>query len=563
MAAYLSNWSGVFNNSLMTSDTTNLLSDLYSASSWLQNTANINLSSVTRFSDHISANFYNGGSFAMYGVGLNSSTPIISKIIIKTPSNSSFEFLGNITFDTRDSSTGGHIDHIILHDSKHETININVDMSINQYGASIKNLTYKLASGTLTAIGLLSYDLSSNTITGGFASIAFVDKNNHNFLLSDITISYQQISNYNDLDTLINVVMSDNDSINGTFNAEILKGFNGNDILKGNAGNDTLEGGSGNDELFDYSGNNLLNGGEGNDSIYSGTGNDILNGDNGIDTVYYDSYYKGGVTINLGLTTSQNTINAGFDTFISIENINGSNYSDTITGNTSDNMLTGNAGNDKLTGNAGNDWLISGEGDDALNGGDGNDVLNGGNGTDWAHYWNAPSALTLNLNVITPQNTLGAGIDTLIGIEKINASEFNDSITGNFNNNSLLGNGGNDTLTGGDGNDLLTGGKGNDTFIFNTALNTHNIDNITDFSPVDDNLQLAKAIFTKLTTLGSIQSTNFKMSTRAEDNNDFLIYNKANGLLSYDPDGNGYQALIKIAYLGTHPEITFQDFFIA
>ena len=357
--------------------------------------------------------------------------------------------------------------------------------------------------------------------------------------------------------------MSDNDSINGTFNAEILKGFNGNDILKGNAGNDTLEGGSGNDELFDYSGNNLLNGGEGNDSIYSGTGNDILNGDNGIDTVYYDSYYKGGVTINLGLTTSQNTINAGFDTFISIENINGSNYSDTITGNTSDNMLTGNAGNDKLTGNAGNDWLISGEGDDALNGGDGNDVLNGGNGTDWAHYWNAPSALTLNLNVITPQNTLGAGIDTLIGIEKINASEFNDSITGNFNNNSLLGNGGNDTLTGGDGNDLLTGGKGNDTFIFNTALNTHNIDNITDFSPVDDNLQLAKAIFTKLTTLGSIQSTNFKMSTRAEDNNDFLIYNKANGLLSYDPDGNGYQALIKIAYLGTHPEITFQDFFIA
>lgn len=85
-----------------------------------------------------------------------------------------------------------------------------------------------------------------------------------------------------------------------------------------------------------------------------------------------------GVTVDLSRTTAQTT---GFNTstFVNIEGISGSNFSDTITGNSGDNVLEGRGGNDTFNiGNGGHDTLLYKliNANDAT-GGNGSDVVNG------------------------------------------------------------------------------------------------------------------------------------------------------------------------------------------
>ena len=56
-------------------------------------------------------------------------------------------------------------------------------------------------------------------------------------------------------------------------------------------------------------------------------------------------------------------------------------------------------------------------------------------------------------------------IDTLISIENVTGTNFNDSLVGDGGNNFLQGAGGVDFLDGGAGNDILNGGAGNETNI--------------------------------------------------------------------------------------------------
>jgi Ca2+-binding RTX toxin-like protein len=79
--------------------------------------------------------------------------------------------------------------------------------------------------------------------------------------------------------------------------------------------------------------------------------------------------------------------------------------------------------------------------------------------------------------------------DTLSGIEQVQGSGFNDTLTGDANANTLWGYAGDDVLTGGGGGDALKGGAGNDIFIY-TALSDSTVaglgkDGITDFSTGD------------------------------------------------------------------------------
>jgi Ca2+-binding RTX toxin-like protein len=69
------------------------------------------------------------------------------------------------------------------------------------------------------------------------------------------------------------------------------------------------------------------------------------------------------------------------------------------------------------------------DGNDVLEGGAGNDTLNGGNGLDTASYTSATAAVTVNLATTTAQNTVGAGTDTLVSIENVKGSAFNDTLT--------------------------------------------------------------------------------------------------------------------------------------
>ena len=64
-------------------------------------------------------------------------------------------------------------------------------------------------------------------------------------------------------------------------------------------------------------------------------------GGSGIDTVSYANATAGtngqGVTVNLGLTSAQNTIRAGTDTLSGFENLTGSQFNDTLTGTSGNN----------------------------------------------------------------------------------------------------------------------------------------------------------------------------------------------------------------------------------
>ncbi|MBS0166535.1 MAG: calcium-binding protein [Nitrospira sp.] len=241
-------------------------------------------------------------------------------------------------------------------------------------------------------------------------------------------------------------------------------GDNTNNVRVGTSSADTIVGRAGNDQLSGLGDNDRLNGGLGNDVLNGGVGvGDIADYSNG--SISGQSYIgaTAGVTVNLTLAGAQNTGGAGVDTLVGMEHVIGTAFNDVLTGNSVRNALWGLAGHDVLNG---------GLGDDVLNGGLGNDVLNGGAGNDTADYsafvipgltaTGTTGGVTVNLSLTGAQNTGGAGRDTLVGIEQVIGTDFNDNLTGNSGNNLLSGRGGNDTVNGGSGQDQLSGGLGND-----------------------------------------------------------------------------------------------------
>jgi VCBS repeat-containing protein len=153
----------------------------------------------------------------------------------------------------------------------------------------------------------------------------------------------------------------------------VVLGTTGDDVLVG-AANSHLHGGDGNDVLVAGPGNNELFGDNGNDTLFSGAGNDLLDGGAGNNTADY-SQATAGVTVNTGLNGPQDTVGAGTDTLVNIDNLVGSNFNDHLTGDVGNNVLSGGLGNDVLNGMEGDDILIGGPGNNTLTGGPGNDTF--------------------------------------------------------------------------------------------------------------------------------------------------------------------------------------------
>lgn len=131
-------------------------------------------------------------------------------------------------------------------------------------------------------------------------------------------------------------------------------------------------------------------------------------------------------------------------------------------GNGSDNFR-GGAGNDSLSGAGSSDSLEGRDGDDILSGGLDDDWINGGTGIDTASYAGAAGGVAVSLlQGNMAQVTGGAGTDTLVEIENLTGSSFNDTLTGDGGANTINGSGGNDILNGDGGADLLLGGTGAD-----------------------------------------------------------------------------------------------------
>ena len=141
-----------------------------------------------------------------------------------------------------------------------------------------------------------------------------------------------------------------------------------------------------------------------------------------------------------------------------------------VAGTEFDDVLTGGAGDDVLEGRGGNDRLSGLSGNDALLGGAGADILDGGAGIDLASYYDSTAAVAVSLATQSGQGGDAEG-DTLTGIEDLEGSAWNDTLTGDDGNNWLYGLAGNDRLFGGGGDDVLVGGAGADTLDGGVGVN--------------------------------------------------------------------------------------------
>ena len=231
------------------------------------------------------------------------------------------------------------------------------------------------------------------------------------------------------------------------------------------------------DVLTGGSGSNRLYGGEGNDILDGGEGIDLLDGGEGVDTVSYANS-EIGILVNLRYNKgSINVLNDRSEQIFNIENVVGSEHSDSIRGDSGENDLYGRGGNDDINGGAGADRLFGGDGDDELWGLTGADRLDGGDGVDIAVYWTSNTAVTINLEDGTGQGGHAEG-DVLVAVENLWGSDHDDTLLGDGGANRLYGgkgddeiqgNGGNDILEGGIGADRLDGGPGMDMVSYSTS----------------------------------------------------------------------------------------------
>lgn len=156
--------------------------------------------------------------------------------------------------------------------------------------------------------------------------------------------------------------------------------------------------------------------------------------------------------------------------------------------------------------------------------------------------------------------TLSSGTNYSIGTASaVTGTIANDDAAGT-GNDSLIGGTGNDTFNGLAGNDTLTGGTGQDRFTFNSV--NERIDQITDFSVVDDSIVVSRAGFSNSLAVGTLLATQFIKGVAATNTSHRFIYNNINGQLLFDSDGSGATAATQIATLSTGLAMTNADILV-
>lgn len=158
-------------------------------------------------------------------------------------------------------------------------------------------------------------------------------------------------------------------------------GSQGPDNIRGRANEDNhLYGDRNVDFLYGRSGDDTLDGGIGDDVLFGGPGADLLIGGSGRDRAQYSEAVTP-LVIDLQFP-ERNTGEAAGDIYLSIEDLAGSEFADTISGDAGPNRLFGRNGADFLYGREGDDYLNGGANSDWLDGGPGNDTLRGGTHAD-------------------------------------------------------------------------------------------------------------------------------------------------------------------------------------
>jgi Ca2+-binding RTX toxin-like protein len=254
-------------------------------------------------------------------------------------------------------------------------------------------------------------------------------------------------------------------------------------------------------------------------------------------------------------------------------NVWGNAKNNGITGNSLGNSLDGDAGTDTLVGGAGNDiyWVDQPNDFPGLIG----DVVieRAGEGIDTVNSY-VGYALGSNVENLVLFDNPDIPITHVISGT---GNNLNNTITGNRHDNDLYGRAGNDalngglgedTLHGGAGKDTLKGGMGRDVFVFDTKPSkATNLDRITDYNVKDDMVWLDNAIFKKLgsgteASPRKINKSYFKVGDKAQDKNDYVLYNSKTGVLSYDADGSGTGKAVEIARFSKSLKMTYNYLFI-
>lgn len=210
---------------------------------------------------------------------------------------------------------------------------------------------------------------------------------------------------------------------------EDLTGTQADDTLEGDRGRNVLRGLNGDDLIFGDEGNDLIVGGFGGDSLFGGIGND---------TADYSDGFQVSVSLALGMGF---TSSAFGDVLDSIENLIGSDGSDTLVGDANDNEITSR--------------LARGGFADSIDGGSGNDRLN----VDWSR---GDTGLGMTGGVDTGafvRNTSN-GLTILDSVEFSGIEEF--EIRGTVRSDVIRTGGGDDFVYTGGSGDLVNAGSGVD-----------------------------------------------------------------------------------------------------
>ncbi len=337
---------------------------------------------------------------------------------------------------------------------------------------------------------------------------------------------------------------------------DILYGGPGNDVMFGeigseqffvttSGGNDRMYGEAGADIMYGQSGNDILDGGADVDKMIGGVGDDHFYVDNAVDTVFEAA---GGGTADRVLTSVSYTLAANqqiellsttFSVGTAAIGLTGNNLANTILGNNGVNVINGGGGIDRMTGLNGNDlYLVDSLFDtvfESTGGGTADRVLTSVN-----------YVLADNQQIELFSTTNSAGIIAV-------------NLVGNNLANRILGNNGVNVINGGLSNDFLTGGLGADQFRFATAIaGGGNVDTISDFTHLTDDIQLAQSIFTGIG--GALNTSEFKLGTVATTAVERIIYDGVTGNLFFDADGNGATAQVQFAKVTASTALDINDF---
>lgn len=140
-----------------------------------------------------------------------------------------------------------------------------------------------------------------------------------------------------------------------------------------------------------------------------------------------------------------------------------------VNGTLGDDILVGTAGDDVIRGFTGNDSIDAGDGDDLILPGSGNNTIDGGFGIDRVDFFNLAEGMIANLLTGTILGTMSGDTSTVVNVENLYGSNFDDVLTGDDGHNLIVGRDGNDTIVGNGGDDTLRGNSGIDTLDYTAS----------------------------------------------------------------------------------------------